>query len=295
MNTIIIVLLSILTIVPLVHGHGMMIHPVNRASRWRDGFKGPTEYTDNQLSCGGAGPQWEQHGGKCGVCGDEYGVTPRFAYPGLFAQDPPIVRNYDEGQVIEIKIRLTANHKGYFTFRVAPLVNPPIKQEDLDKNVLKRPNANGDTEWPVTTEDGTGDFNMLYTLPVGLTCKHCVLQWWYTTGNNYGGHNPETFVNCADIEIVSGNGLPSPMTSQPSPQTIPPLTTSTCPPCNCSPQPVVCPKPKPCPNFLTTIRPTPKVTKSKCEAVSGSGATDQWCINNCAMGYCPPSHCRNCN
>ena len=58
----------------LVHGHGYMIDPPGRASRWRKGFPGPAQHTDNELNCGGAGAQWDKHGGQCGVCGDEYGI-----------------------------------------------------------------------------------------------------------------------------------------------------------------------------------------------------------------------------
>ena len=74
-----------------VYGHGMIMDPVSRASRWRKGYGGPKEYTDNQLSCGGRNVQWGKHKGKCGVCGDEYGIkNPNFQYPGAFARNPPM-------------------------------------------------------------------------------------------------------------------------------------------------------------------------------------------------------------
>lgn len=48
-------------------------------------------------------------------------------------------------------------------------------------------------------------------LPNELRCERCVLQWWYTAGNNWGcdssgcglgrGDNNEQFVNCADVSI----------------------------------------------------------------------------------------------
>lgn len=38
-----------------VHGHGMVMDPVNRASRWRVDSSAPANYDDNQLWCGGAG------------------------------------------------------------------------------------------------------------------------------------------------------------------------------------------------------------------------------------------------
>ena len=83
----------------------------------------------------GRNVQWSRHKGKCGACGDEYGISnPRFVSPGVFASNPPIVKAYTEGELIEETVKITANHKGYFIFRVAELVNPPITQADLDKN-----------------------------------------------------------------------------------------------------------------------------------------------------------------
>ena len=125
-------------ILPTVNGHGYMIEPVNRASRWRVRPDPHKEYTDNQLSCGGRNTQWEKHGGKCGVCGDEYGIkNPKFQYPGRFAQQPPIVRSYTEGSKIKVVVKITANHLGYFTFKVAPLVKQPITQAELNKRMLR--------------------------------------------------------------------------------------------------------------------------------------------------------------
>ena len=37
------------------HGHGRLREPPSRSSMWRDGFDNIPNYTDNQLSCGGAG------------------------------------------------------------------------------------------------------------------------------------------------------------------------------------------------------------------------------------------------
>ena len=286
-------LLAILmALLSLVQGHGYLKNPPSRASRWRFGFSGPTEYTDNQLSCGGRNVQWSQHGGKCGACGDEYGISnPRFVYPGNFANNPPIVKTYTEGSLIEVTVKITANHKGYFIFRVAPLVNPPITQQDLDGTMLEL--ENGDQEWTLV-DTGTGDYTITLRLPTGLSCEHCVLQWWWTTGNDWQGLEPETFVNCADIKIVPTNNpgtntaAPNPATAGPNPTTT--LGSNTCPPCNCpTATPVVCPIVTPCPNEPATPA-TAQPPSSGCYAVSPT-ASDAWCIANCGAGYCPASHC----
>jgi hypothetical protein len=51
------------------------------------------------------------------------------------------------------------------------------------------------------------------TLPANLTCKHCVFQWKYITGNSWGvtngkgcvgcGEKNEEFYGCSDIAIVN--------------------------------------------------------------------------------------------
>lgn len=53
---------------------------------------------------------------------------------------------------------------------------------------------------------------MYYRLPKDLVCDHCVLQWRYVAGNNWGPcengtsaigcGNQETFGACSDIKIV---------------------------------------------------------------------------------------------
>ena len=53
----------------VVDGHGRMIDPAGRGSMWRFGFNVPENYNDMSNYCGGIIRQWEQNGGKCGVCG----------------------------------------------------------------------------------------------------------------------------------------------------------------------------------------------------------------------------------
>ncbi|RXG52211.1 hypothetical protein Avbf_17097 [Armadillidium vulgare] len=51
--------------------------PPSRNAMWREGYRNPPDYNDNELFCGGLTVQ-EANGGKCGVCGDNYAdPTPR--------------------------------------------------------------------------------------------------------------------------------------------------------------------------------------------------------------------------
>ena len=269
-------------LVPFVLGHGMMLDPPSRNSAWRYFSNRPKQYTDNELNCGGFSAQWDKHGGKCGVCGDEYNIAnPKYVYPGLFAQDGFITKTYKKGETIQITIKITSNHQGFFRFTVGKLERRPITQEQLT-HVLLQPD--GSNTWQLHSS-ANGNYHIKLVLPKSLTCDHCVLQWWWTVGNNWGcneegncgvglGKKQETFVNCADIKITpegGASGTDAPLTEQPSTQA--PLTGST-------------PSSKP---------PKTQKPSTGCKATgpwTGQAAMDKWCVQNCALGNCPSSHCQ---
>lgn len=96
---------------------------------------------------------------------------------------------------------------------------------------------------------------MRYMLPAGVTCAHCVLQWWWVTANSCnppgyrdrtwpttfaqcsgdgpgagwwgpslrdcGDAYPEEFWNCADVSIVSAGPTPPTAAPTPSPTLLP--------------------------------------------------------------------------
>lgn len=55
------------------------------------------------------------------------------------------MRKYRKNSIIRIKVELTANHKGYFEFRVCPNNNAKKRasQKCLDKYVLQQANNEG--------------------------------------------------------------------------------------------------------------------------------------------------------
>ena len=266
--------------IALVLGHGMMLDPASRNSAWRFFPNRPKQYTDNELNCGGFSVQWNTNNGKCGVCGDAYhDKNPKYVYPGKFAKDVFITKTYREGETIKVTIKITSNHQGFFRFSVGKVMSRPIRQQQLT-HVLLQPD--GSNTWQLHSS-GNGNFQIKLVLPRGLTCDHCVLQWWWTVGNNWGcdddgncgvglGKKQETFVNCADIKITP-SGEPAPSTQKPStqgPQTQAPETQA---------------PPRP---------PTTEAPSGVCKATGpykGSPGMDKWCAVNCAAGYCPASHC----
>lgn len=137
-----------------------------------------------------------------------------------------------------MRVELTANHRGHFEFRLCPNNAPKqaASQSCLDKYVLRR----------VKTKDADKSFHenwfypgtenkvyeMRYSLPEGLTCSQCVLQWKYIAGNNWGvcengtgavGCGPqEEFRACADISVSDKDGA-----VDTSPYPAPPITVTT--------------------------------------------------------------------
>jgi len=278
--------------IALVLGHGMMLDPASRNSAWRFFPGRPVQYTDNELNCGGYSVQWYQNNGKCGVCGDAYHISnPKYVYPGTYAKDSFITKTYKEGQTIEVTIRITSNHQGFFRFSLGKLVNRPITQEQLKYRLLQ---PDGSNTWQLHSS-ANGKYHIKLVLPKGLTCEHCVLQWWWTVGNNWGcdddnncgvglGKQQETFVNCADIKITPADG------SEPSTQT--PILTigaTTAAPSTESPS-----TQSPSSQGPSTEGPPTDAPSGACKATGayeGQANMDQWCVTNCAAGYCPASHC----
>ncbi|CAF1017090.1 unnamed protein product [Didymodactylos carnosus] len=203
----------------IVHGHGRLEEPPARNAAWRYGFNIPANYDDVGLNCGGLGVQ-KSNDGKCGICGDSYSGTRYHETGGKYATGT-IVRTYSSGSMIDIKVLLSANHKGYMEFRLCPSLNEyvEITQECLDQHVLEIEGYG--KQFPV--REGMDSIYLKVHLPSDVWCSHCVIQWRYHAGNNWGidlesgkqclgcGYQEE-FYNCADITIVH-NLFPWPFTS----------------------------------------------------------------------------------
>jgi hypothetical protein len=92
-------------------------------------------------------------------------------------------------------------------------------QQCLDRGLLKLANS-GSTKLTDIGSYGTKTIIVRLQLPSDVACRHCVFQWKYTAGNNWGrdpvtgeeglglGIENETFMGCADITILK-NGARS--------------------------------------------------------------------------------------
>ncbi|KAK0058915.1 solute carrier family 25 (mitochondrial carrier protein) member 16 [Biomphalaria pfeifferi] len=199
----------------VVEGHGRLIEPPSRATMWRQGYPTPENYDDNQLFCGGVGVQYGENKGKCGVCGDPWNGPREHEAGGKYANGI-IVRSYQVGQVIDVSVELTANHKGYFEFRLCPTDNPfeRVTHSCLAKYPLKvLPER--DVKYYVQGGEGyygaSQKIHLKVQLPRNVKCRACLLQWKYNAGNSWGVDpdgtgcigcgNQEQFYGCSDIAI----------------------------------------------------------------------------------------------
>jgi len=295
--------LLLVYMIQTIYGHGYVTSPASRVSLWRVGVSSPVDYNDNSYNCGGFDHQWNVYGGKCGFCGDPY-EGPRQSEEDLWPGGVPagkgtyangiISQTYNMGQFIPINVIITANHMGWFEFRLCKYENSSSRMSDdcLNQNLLVFAST-GTTRRPLSSSEY--NVNDYLKLPDVLTCDHCVLQWKYNAGNNWGcsgttcglGYGPqEQFYACSDIAIfnTSGGGVISiPPATQP-PTTLPPTTLP----------PTTVP--------VTTLAPTTTAAPgtgveilNKCKAIgpyAGIAGYDTWCVNNCALNNCPPAICK---
>ncbi|GLV40235.1 uncharacterized protein CBL_03616 [Carabus blaptoides fortunei] len=202
-------LLVLVTLYGETIGHGMVMDPPNRASLWRFDPGSPINYDDNANFCGGRAVQWENNGGNCGICGDDYRIAqPRPNENGGTFGRGTVAKTYQQGEVIQVNVLLTANHMGWFKFSLCNLTDPDTYETEDCFDELKL--ADGNEIYKLPSSD-TGYYAVDIQLPVHYTCERCVLRWHYNTGNSWGicpdgtgalGCGPqENFRTCSDISI----------------------------------------------------------------------------------------------
>lgn len=126
--------------------------------------------------------------------------------------------------MINTTIDITANHFGYFEFRLCPIDTGKshrtrrLTQSCLDQYLLtigpSDSKSNGDDTRYYLPHGNKSYFYVPVQLPSEITfCNHCVLQWKYHAGNTWGkdaqgrkclgcADQQEEFYNCADIAIT---------------------------------------------------------------------------------------------
>jgi hypothetical protein len=156
-----------------------------------------------------------------------------------------------EGSCFDIEVAISAQHMGYYEFRLCNNAISDKKQLTncfLNGPLLKRANPlafdkiatykintppiwsqqQTTTRWRQEPEDGalTGATfkgyqirKLKYCLPIGFSCDKCILQWYWQTLNSWQVEDATTlettsgerYWNCADIQIVKLNGTAPPV------------------------------------------------------------------------------------
>ena len=213
-RSLVLLFLSAAQFVSVVNGHGRMTLPAHRGYMFKSGNKKvPVDYNDHGLNAGGLSLT-KGGKGQHGVCGDPFSEKSPRAHEngGKFGVFPKygkdaIAQCYAPGATIDIKVHLTANHKGYFEYELCKLEKKgDVETEGCFKKLQK---AGGGTKVDVPSDKK--DFNDKYVLPKGVTCEgdsHCVLRWHYTCGNNQpvATATQEELWNCADVYVSSNCG-----------------------------------------------------------------------------------------
>lgn len=219
--------------------HGYMAVPVSRNV-------GSGTYCDHCLSGGGlgvvygGGRRWPN--GNYGVCGDPPSGEGAGYHlgGGKFEQTVGLrVTHYHAGDTIAVKVKITANHWGFFSYYLCKLPDSSAGGKSESQYLTNacfsriKLSVSQDGSWGERFYIGskTGDIQMSVRLP-DMECKRCVMRWLYTTGNSCtapgtpakwatsnlracgaDGANPEEFLNCADIALLR-KGEPLPATSK---------------------------------------------------------------------------------
>lgn len=195
-----------------------------------------SNYCPHCLAAGGPGSTYA--GGRVwpnalhGVCGDAHDGARDHEAGGKFATKK-ITATYVQGQTVTLRVKITAPHGGRFSFGLCPV---PDKASDAEERALvtqacfdrNQLTAAGSPYWWFGKKP-TGEYTMDFKLPPGVTCKRCVLQWHYETGNSCAIPGTpakhamsanmvscdktgvmEEFWNCADVSIKAGDGAGPP-------------------------------------------------------------------------------------
>ena len=155
---------------------------------------------------------------RAGLCGDAKGNNDHMI-GGKFMPYPqvPFVATYKKGQVVDMMVEIAANHNGYFEFFICNL--DACGTKDIDGSCFERghcrrlkrvphpdcqnPKINTHQEcgpidkkypsrWYVPCKKdvpngyhlvGGKTGHMKVKLPDNMECNHCVIQWYWATGN----------------------------------------------------------------------------------------------------------------
>lgn len=128
--------------------------------------------------------QWSLNGGRCGECGDPWNYErPRPNEEGGYYGRGIIGQTYVSGQIVRMTVQITANHYGFFIFKLCPKQSA---QELVTQDCFNSHNLtiiNGDSTGLRYLVEEEVEFHFpVIQLPDDISCENCVIQWTYVTG-----------------------------------------------------------------------------------------------------------------
>lgn len=101
-------------------------------------------------------------------------------------------------------VAITANHFGYFTFKLCPKQSASelVTQDCLNNYNLTVVNGDG-TGLRYLVDEETVYHYPIVKLPDDVSCDNCVIQWTYVTGKRLNCHLILSFLNCNSV--IQGN------------------------------------------------------------------------------------------
>ncbi|CAL1532014.1 unnamed protein product, partial [Lymnaea stagnalis] len=157
--------------------------------------------------------QWRVNDGQCGLCGDSWSGSRDYERPnGSMVQHGIIPKTYSRGDVITVTLEITANLLGWNEFRICDIATTggiEATQDCLDQNLLA--DEKGRTRFHLSPK-AYGRIEYELVLPSELACRHCLIQWKWKAGNNWGcnetgcglgyGDYQEQYRGCSDVAIM---------------------------------------------------------------------------------------------
>lgn len=172
---------------------------------------------------------------RSGVCGDLKGRIEDHRRDGKFFYNATITRTYISESVVNFEASLVGHHNGFFEFHLCDtskcrgdisehcfrigackrLERAWVTECEEDKSKICAPidrfyNGRYYVPCPKYVERNRICFlglrgEMMYKLPKGMTCEHCVLHWLYAAGNKCNPVGVANFYNGLDRPSNWGN------------------------------------------------------------------------------------------
>ncbi|XP_043285780.1 uncharacterized protein [Venturia canescens] len=158
-----------------------LVYPADRQNIFKNECF-PSSESDASSDCGGIYVRNHENEGKCGECGDVYGLPrPRAHENGGAYGQGVVAATFQAGSNFVALVDMGSAHgSGFFDFALCPLNTTTELETEKCFGEHRLKLADGEDRLEVANS-AQKFFGVELRLPRGLTCQHCVLRWQYTT------------------------------------------------------------------------------------------------------------------